>query len=84
MQEFKSVYWEMEGGILFNGNAPEESESIGEECDSYATEVWWRQGFYITKLSRHVQIWTDWPVFLLLDHILKRWNANMFVRFGKY
>lgn len=59
MQEFKSVYRETGGYILFNGNALEESESIGQECGGYATEVWWRQGFYTTKLSRHVQIWTD-------------------------
>lgn len=72
MQEFKSVYRETEGGIPFNGNALEESESIGQECGGYAAEVWWQQGFYTTKLSRHGPIWTDWSVFFLLDHILKR------------
>lgn len=33
MQEFKSVYWEMDGGILFNGNALEESKSNGQGCE---------------------------------------------------
>lgn len=29
LQEFKSVYWETDGGVLFNGNALKESESNG-------------------------------------------------------
>lgn len=58
MQEFKSVYWEMDGGILFNGNALKESKSNGQECEGCATEVWWHQGFYTIMPTRHVQIWT--------------------------
>lgn len=59
MQEFQSVYRETDGGILFNGNALEESKGNDEECGGCATEVCWQQGFYTTKLTKHVQIWTE-------------------------
>lgn len=49
-------FWEMDGGILFNGNTLEESERNGQECEGCAMEVWWQQGFYTTKPTRHVQI----------------------------